>query len=174
MKKAQRGKHFMLWTIGGAEEYWVLFRTVCSILLIATSLCVGCRQDARATNDSSSKVVKLRDGLISLAEGKRAEIGGELKPEEGYILLYGYGRPLSSLSVSPALLAKLERVAPPRDYEIHVLVHTYGDDIVEYTRWERANELWHPALSPTPLQISGQHYRIRMDLDKNVVVEPMR
>jgi hypothetical protein len=148
-----------------------LLRTSCGILLIAASLAVSCRQDHKATNDPSTNVVKLRNELVSLAEGKRTEVSGELEPDERYILLYGYGGRLESLSVSPTLLAKLEEVGPPRDYEIHVLVHAYGDEIIEYTSWEVANETWHRAISPTPLQISGKHYRIRMGVDSKVILE---
>ncbi|MEK6288883.1 MAG: hypothetical protein AABO57_24455 [Acidobacteriota bacterium] len=126
------------------------------------------------TNDPSSKVVKLRDELISLAEGKIAEIRDELEPEERYVLLYGYGRPLRSLAIPPALLTKLEDIAPPRDYEVYVLVHTEGDDILEYTRWEPVNENWHPGLSPMPLLITGKRYRISMGLNKEVTVETER
>jgi hypothetical protein len=130
------------------------------ILLPSLSLVlVSCFQGPRLTEDPQSSVVKLRYELIAFAKGELNEVTGRTEPEEAYILMYGYQEPLDSLSISGTLQEKLKAIRP-RPTEMYVLAHVHGDDIKEYTEWERHNENYHAGLWPMPFMIRGDHFKI--------------
>ena len=138
---------------------------VCIALLIDVALHSGCKQGGyNLTEDESSATVRLRNELISLASGKTNEIRGNTQPDEGYVLMYGYMATASlyQLPLPPTVQAKLEDIRPTQDYEIYVLAHFRGNDILEYTRWQNDGRFPdHPILN-APFVIRGSPYRGRL------------
>jgi hypothetical protein len=127
------------------------------VLLVGWALVISC--EGRYTEETSSKVVKLRNDVRAFARGDLGEVTGQTGSEEIYVLLYGYQRPLNELPISEKLQREL-RDLTPYDYERYVLVRIVGDDIEEYTRWEPGRE---PLLSPVPFLIRGSPFRIKAE-----------
>ena len=138
----------------------------CIALLLGTGLQIGCTERSYTfTEDESNETVKLRNELISLGSGQTKEIRGNTQPDEGYVLMYGYMSTESvyQLPIPSSLHAKLEDIRPTPDYEVYVLAHFRGDDILDYTRWENDGNRFpsHPILN-APLVIQGSPYRGRL------------
>ena len=136
---------------------------ICAVLLANLTLHGGCRQQRsyNYTEDENSKTVKLRNELISLSNGKTKEITGSTQSDEGYVLMYGYmlTESLYQLPIPSTLHAKLEDIRPPRDYEVYVLAHFRGNDIVEYTKWRDDGSWPVHSIRNVPLLIRGNPYK---------------
>lgn len=124
------------------------------VLLLVFCGFLSCR--SKETNDPQSAVVKLRNGLRSLAVGNLQEVRGQTLQNESYVLLYGYQGSIDSLPIPESLKRNLKDLTPT-DYERYVLVHIVGDEIKEYTQWEPGDD---PLLSPIPLMLRGSPFRI--------------
>lgn len=139
--------------------------TICAVLLLDLTLQVGCKQQRsyNYTEDENSKTVKLRNELISLSGGKTKEITGSTGADEGYVLMYGYmsTESLYQLPIPSTLQAKLEDIRPPRDYEVYVIAHFRGNDIVEYTKWRNDGSFPEHFIINVPLLIRGSPYKGR-------------
>jgi len=137
-----------------------------ALLFLPLAFQLGCKEKRYCyTEDESSKTVKLRNELISLASGKTKEMTGSTQPSEGYVLMYGYmsTESLYQLPIPSTLHSKLEDIRPTPDYEIYVLAHFQGTDILEHTRWVNDGNHFpsHPILN-VPLVIRGNPYKGRL------------
>jgi hypothetical protein len=140
-----------------------MLKTICSVLLISTVISSGCTAHYNFTEAENSKTVNLRNQLISLAKGEMKEIRGNTGADEGYVLMYGYMNDIreGNLSLSDRLRSKLSDISPPKDYEIYVLAHVQGDNILEYTEWNDDGKRLpdHPYIK-SPVIIRGNPYRV--------------
>ena len=143
---------------GNAQRNASLLLCLITISLVFVPGCLWSRPSP--TEDPQASVVRLRNDLINFAKGNLDEITGSTGPEESYILIYGYQEyPLNPLPISETLQKKLKAIWP-RPTEMYVLAHVYGDDIKEYTQWERTGSNYGPYLSPTLFMIRGNPFRI--------------
>jgi hypothetical protein len=88
-----------------------------------------------------------------------------MPPDEGYVLMYGYMRDIreGDLPLSRSLRSKLADIRPTPDYEMYVLAHFQGDNILEYTKWVNDGRQfpWHHYLK-APLIIRGNPYSVKL------------
>lgn len=139
---------------------------VASVVLLLCSLSqLSCQpNDPRFTEEESSRVVKLRNELINLADLKIEEIRGSTQTGEGYVLMYGYSRKdhLNQLPISSTLVVRLQEIFPPQR-EIYVLAHFQDDRILEYTSWENNGKRLAPHRDlETPFVVEGSAYVVRV------------
>jgi hypothetical protein len=142
-----------------------MFRIICSVLLISAVISSGCTANYNFTEAENSRTVNLRNQLMSLAKGEIKEMTGNTRADEGYVLMYGYMRDIreGDVPLSDSLRSKLSDISPTKDYEIYVLAHFQGDNILEYTRWDNDGKRLpsHPYIK-SPVIIRGNPYRVKL------------
>ena len=141
-----------------------------STLFIIAYFNFGC---SRYTDNPQNTVVKLRDGIVDLVEGRTNELTGNPTTGETFVFIDGYMSAPSdfrSLAVTPNLRNDLAQIVPHT--ERYVIARIRGDRIEEYTYFEQgwprdpADKQSPIIIKSCPLLIEGD-YKIRKEYNSD-------